>query len=68
MSHSYIPSMADVLLSTLAITHIVCSVAVVDVHLSLAVAKQDCLAVRGPLDVSECHTLYLLTPDTVAIN
>ena len=42
--------------------------AVIDVHLPLAVAKQDRLAVWRPLDVRERHTLYLLTPDTVAIN
>ena len=39
------------------ITHIVSSVTVIDVHLSLAVAKQDSLAVWRPLDVCECHAL-----------
>ena len=44
------------------------AMAVVNMNLSLAVSKEDDLAVRRPLDVGQHQSLQLLTPDTIAIN
>ena len=41
---------------------------VVDVHLSLAVSKEDRLAVGRPLDVGKGHSLDLLAPDAITIH
>ena len=49
-------------------THIVGAVAVIDVDLPLAAAKEDDLAVRRPLDVGQLHPSQLLAPDTVPIH
>ena len=42
--------------------------AVVNMNLSLAVSKKDDLAVGGPLDMGQHHSLQLLAPDPIAIN
>ena len=42
--------------------------AVVNMNLSFAVSKEDDLAVGGPLDMGQHHSLQLLAPDPIAIN
>ena len=50
------------------LTYIEGPMAVVNMNLSLAVSKEDDLAVRGPLDMSQHQSLQLLAPDPIAIN
>ena len=42
--------------------------AVIDVHLSLAVSKEDRLAIGRPLDMGKGHPLDLLAPDAITIH